>query len=60
MGGKVIEIKKEITFLKITLESNMEFTKQKKPVANRIKERMKIIEAISKKEWGWNREKLIT
>ena len=60
MGGKVIEIKKEITFLGITLESNMSFTKQKKRVVKRIKERMKIIGAIAKNEWGWDREKLIT
>ena len=48
MGGKVIEIKKETTFLEITLESNMGFTKQKKPVVKRTKERMKIIGAIAK------------
>ena len=38
MGGKVIEIKKEITFLEITLKSHMGFTKQKKTVVKRIKE----------------------
>ena len=59
IGGKVTDIKKAINFLRITLESNMEFTKPKK-IAKRKKKRMKIIGAIAKKEWGWNRKKLIT
>ena len=60
MGGKLIDIKKETTFLGITLESNMGFAKQKKTVVGRIKERIKIIGAFAKNEWGWDREKPIT
>ena len=49
MGGKVMEIKKEITFLGITLETNIGFTKQKETVVKRIKKRIKIIGVIAKK-----------
>ena len=59
LGGKVIQTKKELLYLGITVDQGLTFGTQVDKVVNKMKKRGRVLWAVAGKDWRWGREEMI-